>query len=384
MKANPHIEQMAGSYIRNILKAATRPEIISLAGGLPDINLLPTQALQEIACQQLTDNSLFQYAESAGYLPLREWIANDQNSHPDQIIITNGAQQGLDLVTRCLLNPTDSIIVEAPAYLGAIQIFNLQNLNIIWIPQLTNSSDLELNEEAFKLAKAFYCVPDFHNPTGFQWPLALRQAVITMAEKHNTIVLEDAPYRDLRFTEHELPSLLQLAPHQVIKLGSFSKSIAPGLRTGYFIAPKDTAKQLLKVKQTMDLHSSTTNQAIAHAFIQSGYYLPHLKRIREAYSKRMNTLFTALNQLPNVDVKAVNGGMFMWAEIEGINTETLATLALKKHQLAMVPSKAFIPNKDLSAEQHMRLNFTNSSCADIKQAVARLADAMDAFDLPNT
>lgn len=377
MKANPHIEQMAGSYIRNILKSATRPEVISLAGGLPDINLLPTQVLQEIACQQLTNNSLFQYGESAGYLPLREWIANDENSHPEQIIITNGAQQGLDLVTRGLLNPNDSIIVEAPGYLGAIQIFNLQNLNIIWIPQLTNSSDLELQEEAFKLAKAFYCVPDFHNPTGYQWPLALRQAVVAMAVKHNTIVLEDAPYKDLRFTEHEIPSLLQLAPQQVIKLGSFSKSIAPGLRTGYFNAPKDTAKLLLKVKQAMDLHSSYTNQAIAHAFIQSSYYLPHLKRIREAYSKRMNTLYTALNRLPNVEVDKVNGGMFMWAKVAGIDTAKLAEECLEKHNLAIVPGQAFKPEDECAADNYLRLNFTHCSCQQLEEASRRLHQATE-------
>jgi len=369
---------MTGSYIRNILKAATKAEVISLAGGLPDIELLPKAVLEHIAYQQMSDSNLFQYGESAGYLPLREWIADEQQCHIDQLIITNGAQQGLDLVTRCLLRHRERIVVEAPAYLGATQVFNLQNLTIDWLLQLGDCNQLEHLEAAFKRAKVFYCVPNFHNPTGSLWSLALRKAVVALAEQHQVTIIEDAPYEALSFSDHQLPSLYQMAPNNVIKLGSFSKSIAPGLRTGYCLASPGASKQLLKAKQAMDLHSSNINQALTYGFVSSKSYKPHLKNIRQTYSIRMAALIDALSGLENVKVEPVQGGMFLWARLIGRDADTVTKAALETYNLAIVPGRAFMPVHDTAADEFVRLNFTNAEPSLINEAVDRLAQAMDA------
>ncbi len=385
------------SYIREILEAATNAETISLAGGLPATNSFPAARIRDAASKILEDPGALQYSTTEGEPELRHWIADSLsaafNTGIDQILITNGAQQAMDLIARTLLEPGDNVVVEVPAYLGALQVFNLARANILAIEQTTTGPDLNELEAAFRQQpKLFYAVSDFHNPTGVCWPLEKRQQVIALAKQYRVSILEDAPYRDLRYSGRTLPTLYELASEQTYHIGSFSKVVAPGLRLGYLCAKSGAGlgdagsaiSQMAIVKQTTDLHSSNLCQRLLMSCLQEPFYSEHLNRLRKQYRRQRDTLVQAVHEYlgERVDFSVPEGGLFLWLSTLNLDTDKLAECALRQ-DIAIVPSSVFYPklgaHTKAMAKHKMRLNFSHSGPACLVEGVKRLASVIESI-----
>jgi 2-aminoadipate transaminase len=374
------LKQFKSSFIRDILAVTQQPQVISLAGGLPDPALFPLEQLKIAAdgIHAKVGSSLYQYSATEGLSGLRDYIAaslSDVELQKSQILITTGAQQGLDLISRILLAPGSTVVLEAPAYLGALQVFGANQAKIHSIASGPDGPDLDALEFYAKThqIQCFYTVSDFHNPTGVCYSLAQRQRLLDLAERYDFWILEDAPYRALRYTGETLPSLQSLSPGRVIQLGSFSKIIAPGLRLGWISANQEVIKSAVNLKQATDLHSSAYDQHLILGFLLQGYLPDHLQRLKSDYAGKMNLMGDALeSQLgEKLRFKRPDGGMFIWATLDpGIDTHELFDRAITKG-VAFVPGAAFYENN--SVNHSMRLNFTNSSEDDILKGINRLA-----------
>jgi 2-aminoadipate transaminase len=377
-------KNLNSSFIRDILAVTQQPHIISFAGGLPDPQLFPVDELQQAAQQmhQHQGNALYQYSETAGLLPLRAYIAQNltvAKSQPDDIIITTGSQQALDLVVRCLIDPGQKVAVEAPTYLGALQVLRANQAKLMTIPSDDKGPDLYALEEIVKQEpiRFFYTVTDFQNPTGASYSLERRKGLVELAEKYDFLILEDAPYSALRYSGEPLPSLHTLMPHRVIHIGSFSKVIAPALRLGWINGPREVIKVVEKLKQAADLHSSGYDQHLVLHYLQNGSLIPHLEKICSAYGRRLEAMATALTTyLPDrVQFTKPEGGMFIWATLtSNESTMTLFQSAIEQG-VAFVPGEAFYAFSE--SHNSMRLNFSNSHVDLINEGVKRLASLVN-------
>lgn len=373
-------KQLKGSFIREILALTQQPGIISFAGGLPDPALFPAAALQEaaMAIHRNGEEKLYQYGESAGDRDLRRWIAEhwvDSGDQAPDVIITTGSQQALDLTARCLLNPGDGVAIEA-SYLGAIQLFNANQATLHPVPTDDDGPDLEVLEVLFRLKKIrwFYAIPDFQNPRGTSYSLERRHGLVELAERYGAWILEDAPYSALRYRGEALPSLQSLLPRQVIHFGSFSKIIAPGLRLGWVSAPEIIRKEIVKMKQAADLHSSSYDQQLILAFLRSGALPDHLQQLKQSYRQRLQVMTNNLDQQLGHRIKRTDpsGGMFVWVEMEqGMDATALLQQAIKQG-VAFVPGEAFYSSG--GGKNCLRLNFTNSEPVQITEGIRRLSE----------
>ncbi|MES9900046.1 MAG: PLP-dependent aminotransferase family protein [Sedimenticola sp.] len=374
-------ENLNSSFIRDILALTQQPGIISFAGGLPDPALFPTEALQAaaMAIHRNKRSVLYQYGETAGDLYLRRWISanlTDSEFSASEIIITTGSQQALDLTARCLLNPGDKVAIEAPSYLGAIQIFTANQATLQPVPTDDEGPDMEALEMLFKQKETryFYAIPEFQNPKGISYSLERRYALVALAKKYDIWILEDAPYTALRYRGEPLPSLQSLLPKQVIHFGSFSKIIAPGLRLGWVTAPDHIIETIIKMKQVADLHSSCYDQQLILEFLRNGALTSHLERLKLSYRRRLDMMTSSLDQHLGDGIRRSDpdGGMFVWIEMP----REVAAMSLLKEAIgrgvAFVPGKAFYT--DGGGDNCMRLNFTNSEPEQIAEGVRRLAD----------
>ncbi len=373
------LRQYKSSFIRDILAVTQQPGVISFAGGLPDPALFPLQQLK-IATDRIHScigASLYQYSATEGLSELRNYIAlslSDVELRESQVVITTGAQQGLDLVSRMLLDFGSTVVLEAPAYLGALQVFQANQAQIHCIDSGVHGPDLDALEAYAKAhpIQCFYTVSDFHNPSGACYNMAHRKRLIDLAERYDFWILEDAPYRALRYSGEQLPSLQSLAPARVIQLGSFSKIIAPGLRLGWISAEEDVIKSAVNLKQATDLHSSAYDQHLILEFLQQGFLADHLQKLKTAYAGKLNLMIDALDSslADKVRFNRPEGGMFIWATLENhIDTRLLFDQAIAQG-VAFVPGAAFYQNNTVS--HSMRLNFTNSGEAEILQGIERL------------
>ncbi len=370
---------LKSSFIRDILALTQRPDVISFAGGLPDPALFPARQLQ--ACSEAIHCSLgaglFQYGETAGLVALREWIGESLNRPrlpAEQILITTGAQQGLDLASRCLINTGDDVVIEAPSYVGALQVFRAAEAQLHEIPSDHEGPDLDQLEMLARQGKVklFYTVTDFQNPTGVSYAESRRRALCELAEKYGFWILEDSPYSALRYKGTDLPTLQSLSPERVIQLGSFSKIIAPALRTGWISAPLPVIKSCERMKQVTDLHSSGYDQQLILEFLQRDELPAHLIKLRSAYGARLQRMTTLFEEQPGnlARVNRPQGGMFLWVRLNsGIDTMELFKQALQQ-KVAFVPGTAFYNEGGVSNE--MRLNFSNSPEELIDEGVSRL------------
>jgi 2-aminoadipate transaminase len=375
------IRQYKSSFIRDILAVTQQPEVISFAGGLPDPALFPLEQLKQsaqVAHRQL-GGALYQYSTTQGVSELRDYIAEklcDAAIDDSQILITTGAQQGLDLISRILLDYQDRVVVEEPAYLGALQVFEANRAHILTVPSNAAGPDLDALEQlaSDSSIRLFYTVADFHNPTGTCYGIGDRRRLVELAEQYDFYILEDAPYRALRYSGEALPSLQSLSPTRVIQLGSFSKIIAPGLRTGWISAPQNILRSAINLKQATDLHSSTFDQQLILEFLQQEFLTEHLQRLITSYAGKMNLMASRLESrlAANITFDRPEGGMFIWATLgDGIDTHKLFELAIGQG-VAFVPGAAFY--RDNRLDYSMRLNFTNSKENEILLGVDRLAD----------
>ncbi|KAB0291679.1 PLP-dependent aminotransferase family protein [Vibrio sp. D404a] len=382
MEIAKSLQQIQSSYIREILAAASDKNVISLAGGLPDEQTFPIELMKPTLENLANMPEVFQYGSTAGYGPLIDHLSDTyQLPESHTAMICTGSQQGLDLIARAYVDPGDTVVMEAPSYLGAMQVFGLVQANIVTVSQTEFGPNLDELETCFKqqAPKMFYAVPDFHNPTGVCWTLESRQQVAALCEQYNVAFIEDAPYRELRFTGSELPLVSSFCPDHSIVLRSFSKIASPGLRIGAVTGKRSYLEPLIKVKQGADLHSSVPMQALLLGLLKHQDFGLHMENIRNLYKSRYEVLFSELEQkLPQGCVlKPVDGGMFIWVEIPECDTFELAK-SLLGNGVAVVPSPVFYPDAN-GAKAALRLNFTNANPDELREAVSRLAEGLAAI-----
>lgn len=355
-----------------------------MAGGLPASSFLPVDLIRK-SCESLADDrALFQYGASRGYSPLISTLTKINPEMKNRWLICNGSQQGLDLISRAFLNPGDGVAVEIPAYLGALQTFQLASAQVYPVSSNIESGkptspNLAQLENYFKTGKVklFYAVPDFHNPTGRVWSEECRISVIALCRRYGVILIEDSPYRELRFCGEQRSSLSALYPEGCISLKSFSKTGFPGIRLGAMSGPAEFIDLAERIKQATDLHTGVPQQALINALLNHPEYPDHLARLRHGYQSRYQHLRSELiEQLGNrVKFESVEGGMFLWLTLKTDSGTKVAATALT-HKLAVVPGAAFYPEGESTEDNAIRLNFSNTDPALITEAVSRLARSL--------
>jgi 2-aminoadipate transaminase len=373
--------KMNPSVIREILKVTEKPGIISFAGGLPSPKTFPVEAFAA-ACETVlrTDGrAALQYAASEGYRPLCEWVAASMpwDVSADQVLITTGSQQGLDLVAKVLIDEGSTVLVETPTYLGALQAFTPMEPNIVSVDSDAEGVDIEDLAAKAKGARFLYVLPNFQNPTGRSMSEARRQALVERAAAIGLPLVEDNPYGDLWFDQPPPKPLTARNPEGCIYLGSFSKVLAPGLRLGYVIAPQAIMPKLLQAKQAADLHSPSFNQRMVSEVLKDGFIDHHVPTIRALYKAQCHAMLDALQKdMAGLDVvwNTPNGGMFLWVRLpEGMNAVELLPKAVDKG-VAFVPGAAFYA--DHADPRTLRLSFVTASEEEIHIGIAALAQAI--------
>jgi len=380
---------MKASAIREILKLVNRPGMVSLAGGIPAPASFPLDVIPTLLEQALSKYGSYalQYDLTEGFLPLRESLSpylskKGINVGADRICIATGSQGALDALGKVLLDPDDLVAVENPTYLGAMQAFNPYGPRYVGVDTDDEGIIPAALEEVLKnnAIKFVYLVPTFQNPTGRTLSLERRPLIAEILRRYDVLAIEDDPYSELRYCGDALPSLWSFAPERVVYLGTFSKIFAPGLRLGFYVAPPDLQTYLLRAKQGVDLHSSTLSQALAAEYLSGGYLDRQLPKIIELYRPRQEAMLGALaDHFPrDFSWSKPDGGMFIWVDgPEGLNTEELYKKAIDEN-VAFVPGRFFYFRDD-QGQNTMRLNFTMSSEAVIREAVERLAGVIRTF-----
>ena len=381
-------EKMNPSVIREILKVTEKPGIISFAGGLPSPQTFPIDAMREASERVLRDDgkAALQYAASEGYAPLREWVAQDllkQGMHvsPDQVLITTGSQQGLDLVAKILIDAGSRILVETPTYLGALQAFTPMEPNVVSVDSDNHGVDpadlrAKVGTGADK-ARFVYLLPNFQNPTGRTMTEERRAAVAQVALESGLPIIEDNPYGDLWFDAPPAPSLSSRHPEGSVYLGSFSKILAPGLRLGYLVAPKALYPKLLQAKQAADLHTPSFNQRVVAEVLKDGFIDRHVPTIRALYKQQCEAMLAALDREMaglGLSWNRPVGGMFLWVQLpQGLKAIPLLDKAVEKG-VAFVPGSAFYAGA--ANENTLRLSFVTATVDQINTGMAALAAAI--------
>lgn len=375
MELAQSLQQIQPSYIREILRSAQAEGVISLAGGLPDGDSFPLALMEQSLLSLPSRPDLFQYGSTAGFTPLLEHFKAQYNL-PDNhsALMCTGSQQGLDLIARGFINPGDQILMEAPSYLGALQVFGLAQANINGVSQHSDGPDVAELEHCFatQKIKLFYAVPDFHNPTGVYWSLSVRQKVAELCQQYQVALVEDVPYRELRFSGDALPLVSSFCPDHSLVLRSFSKIATPGIRLGLLTGRSDWLNPAIKVKQAADLHSSMPMQAVLLDLLSHDGFELHLKGLQELYKSRYQVLAEQLSKkLPDdCNFNSVDGGMFIWLTLPPCDDIALAKAAMQNN-VAVVPSSVFY-QKGEAVTPGLRLNFTNASRDELITAVDRL------------
>jgi len=375
--------RMNPSIIREILKLTERPGVLSMAGGLPSADTFPVQAIAAACDKVLTDTprEALQYAASEGFAPLREWVATQLKRtqglavRPDQVLITTGSQQGLDLAGKVLVDAGAPVAVETPTYLGALQAFSTYEPTFA---SLDGDDDGPLPESFRTLpqraarARFAYLLPNFQNPTGRVIPLERREALVQAAREAGVPLVEDNPYGDLWFDEPPPPALASWWPEGCVYLGSFSKVLTPGFRLGYMVAPAALMPKLLQAKQASDLHTPGFNQRVVHEIVRDGFLEQHVPTIRARYRAQRDAMASALHgHMPEGTIwRAPRGGMFFWLRLpEGLDAMALL-------EPAVAAGVAFVPGAPFYAQapdpRAMRLSFVTLSPAEIETGVAAL------------
>ncbi len=383
------METTPRSFIREILKVTEKPEMISFAGGLPNPDLFPVEELAEIARDVIAGDgrSALQYSTTEGYPPLREWIAARYKKYyhmdvsPDDLLITNGSQQSLDLVGKVFINRGSPVAIERPGYLGAIQAFSLYEPRFQAVPLGAAGPDATSLASFLKKQKPvfFYGIPNSQNPSGVTWSRDNRREVADIVADTQAILIEDDAYGEIRFNGVHLPPLRSFLPDQVVMTGSFSKIIAPGLRMGWICAPREIREQLVTVKQGTDLHSNILSQHIIARFLSEFPVDDHIRRITTTYHRQCTCMIQAIQDFfpKRITCNRPDGGMFLWAEMpEGYSSMELFERALSR-DVAILPGIPFYT--DGGGLNTMRLNFSNQPEDRIREGIRRLGEELHAY-----
>ncbi len=390
-------EVMGSSIIREILKVAQQPDVISFAGGLPAPEVFPVEEIQA-ACQRVLaehGTQALQYSTTEGYPPLRRFIVQKMAQYgivakEENVLITHGSQQGLDLIGKVFLNRGDTVLLEAPSYLGAIQAWRPYEPRFATVPIDEDGMQVNLVEEILieKRPKFIYALPNFQNPAGTTLSLERRERLVELANHYGVPIVEDDPYGELRYSgEHITPILVldarrlvaegendgnQYHKGDVIYISTFSKTLAPGFRLGWVVAPVEVIRKLVLAKQGVDLHTSTFGQMVAYEVVKDGFLKRHVRRLREVYRERRDTMLAAMEaHFPDgVTWTHPDGGLFLWVTLpEEIDTQELLADAIEE-RIAFVPGRPFFAVG--GGENTMRLNFSNAPPEQIEAGIERL------------
>ncbi len=424
------MQRMKGSAIRELLKLTEQPDVISFGGGMPAPEVFPLEAFRNAAERVMATHGkkALQYSTTEGYRPLREWIVARMRTYgiessPENVLITSGSQQALDLLGMVLINPGDLILTERPTYLGALQAWRAYQAEFVSVPIDQNGLQTDLLEEALCAGPKFmYILPNFHNPGGVTLSLERRRKLIEYSDRYGVPIIEDDPYGELRYDGDHLPSLVVIDSERlqkqtghagsyyddsngngngqgraymrgnVIYLSTFSKTLAPGLRLAWVVAPVEVIQRCTVAKQGMDLHTATLNQIIAHEILTGGegddFLKGHVRLIREVYRERRDVMLTAMaRHFPEgVTWTHPTGGLFLWVTLpKYLDASELLKEALKK-KVAYVPGTAFYP--DGSGKNTLRMNFSFCNPETINIGIQRLgevfSEAIEAHEIKSS
>jgi 2-aminoadipate transaminase len=388
---------MKSSMIREILKVAKQPGVISLAGGMPASELFPLKEFEEACLRTLKKygSDSLQYSTTEGFPPLREFIVQKMSRYGIQatvenVLITSGSQQALDLVGKVLIDPGDVVIVEAPTYLGAIQAFCAYQASFATVPLDDKGMMVDLLEEKIveTQPKFIYVLPNFHNPGGVTLSEERREKLVTLARQYGVPIIEDDPYGELRFEGEHIPPIVVVDAGRnegpsngyfkgdVIYMSTSSKTLAPGLRLGWIVAPVEVVKKLVQAKQGADLHTSTFTQILAYEVIADGFLDQHVQEIRTMYCQRRNAMLAAMEKYfpEGVTWTRPQGGLFLWVMLpEGIDSLELMEEAIGE-KVAFVPGTAFYA--DGRGRNSLRLTFSYCAVEMIDEGIKRLGKAI--------
>ncbi|WP_141432621.1 PLP-dependent aminotransferase family protein [Bacillus sp. 03113] len=375
------------SETREILKITARPEVISFAGGLPAPELFPVEAIKT-ACEAVLNEmgpASLQYSMTEGYIPLREAICKRMkeigiDSSLEQVIITSGSQQAIDLTGKLFINEGDTIICESPTYLAAINAFKVYDANFVEVAMDDDGmimEELEKKLQEHPETKFIYTIPDFQNPTGRTMKLERRKRLIELANQYDVLIIEDNPYGAVRFAGKELPPLKHLDTEgRVIYLSTFSKVFSPGLRLGWICADKVFIDKYVAFKQSADLHTDSFAQMITAKYIELYDMDAHIEKIKAVYKERSTVMFSCIEEFfpKNVSYSTPEGGLFIWIELpESVDSREIFTECLKNN-VAFVPGIPFFPHG--TKKNTLRLNYSNMSKDRIIEGMKRIGEVL--------
>lgn len=381
------VRPLEASAIREMFKLMGQADIISFAGGIPSPEIYPTDALADIASEILKTNGTFalKYGITEGYAPLIAQV-QEMNSKKgigvecDTTIITTGAQQGIDLVAKSLLDPDDGVIVESPTFVGTLNSLRSYQAKLYGVNVEDDGIDLATTEEILKnnKIKLIYTIPTFQNPTGITMSLEKRKGLLELAKKYDCLILEDNPYGELRFKGDDVPTIKSMdSEGRVIYVGSFSKTLSPGMRVGFLVGHESLMERIIVVKQANDVHTPLITQMVISEFMKKYDMEAHIAKGAESCKSKCELMLSAMDKY--FPEKAVytrpNGGIFLWVTLpDGFDTLALSPKAIA-HKVAFVPGNSFMVNAS-EPSNCFRLNFTTATDAQIEQGISALGELL--------
>ena len=384
MQYSDSILNTPSSFIRNILKVTDADDVISFAGGLPNPISFPMEQIKQSVTHAIDESGakVFQYSTTQGYLPLRQYIADKYNKKqpgldykPEDVLITTGSQQALELISKVLLNKGDGVVIEEPGYLGAIQAFTLREPTFHGVTLETEGMNVAELKAALTQpnVKMVYTVPNFQNPTGLTYTKERREEIYEAIKEKDVIFIEDDPYGELRFTGEHVPYIAAGKMTNSVVLGSFSKTVTPGMRLGYILTKNhELLSHIETAKQASDLHTNIFAQYILHDYLINNDYETHVEKITALYKAQADAMLAAMDKYfpAHVTYTKPEGGMFIWVTMEnGANALDKFNEAMDQ-KVAFVPGNPFYTNKE--EVNTMRLNYTNATPEVIEEGIKRL------------
>lgn len=386
-KFSDRVSNLKPSAIREIFKYASDPEVVSLSAGNPSPEAFPSKEIAQISADILSRSpvSVLQYSVSEGYTPLRNHITDYMKKEHnigrefDDILITTGAQQIMDLCSKAIVNEGDIVICEAPSFIGSLNTFRSYNAKLVGVKVEPDGMSIEGLEKALNsnpAAKFIYTIPNFQNPSGVTMSLEKRKKVYELAKKYEVLIIEDNPYGDLRYSGENVPAIKSFDEDGiVIYAGSFSKVISPGLRVAYCISPKPIFQKLVVCKQGNDVHTNIWSQYVCDEFITKYDFNAHLARLRELYTKKARFCMDLLDKYcaPAITYHKIDGGLFIWCDLpENIDMPTFCKEAVK-NKVCVVPGNAFLTDESEKC-QSFRINFSTPTDEQLEKGIKILGD----------
>ncbi|WP_321371396.1 PLP-dependent aminotransferase family protein [uncultured Draconibacterium sp.] len=386
-KLSENYRNIPPSFVRSILNVAENNQFISFAGGLPNPDLFPANEIRKSANAVLQESAgnILQYAGSMGYYPLRQWIAKryadkyDMKISPEQIIITNGSQQAIDILARLFINQGDGVVIEKPSYLGAIQALSAYRPQFCEVDLEEDGANLSQVEDWFwkEDVKLMYAVPNAQNPSGISYSDAKRKHLAELLKCYDKFLIEDDPYNEIYFENNFPAPVKKYANNNVAWTGSFSKMIAPGLRNGWVILPDELVPHFDKAKQSTDLNPNNLTQFVIHHYLTNNDLEKHLQSVRKKYHEQYKAMQDAINHFFPDDVYSTtpSGGMFIWLTLPaGVSSVDLVQETMKRG-VVFVPGNSFYTEG--SGQEHIRLNFSNAQLPAIEKGIKIIASELE-------